>query len=57
MRFSKAGSAILDILAIVSEVLESHRAVALPDIDAALEWDGWGRRRATETLSKRLRPR
>ena len=47
----------LDILAIVSEVLESHRAVALPDIDAALEWDGWGRRRATETLSKRMRPR
>ena len=42
-----------DILAIVSEVLDSHRAEALSDLDAALEWDRWGRERAAEALSKR----
>ncbi len=47
----------LDILATISEVLDAHRAVPLADLAAALEWDHWGRQRATEVLSKRRRSR
>ncbi len=47
----------LEILATISEVLAGHRATALADLDAALEWDRWGRERATEVLSKRRRSR
>ena len=46
-----------DILAIISEVLDGHQAEALVDLDAALEWDRWGRERATAALSKRPRSR
>ena len=46
-----------DILATISEVLAAHRAEPLADLDAALEWDRWGRARATEVLSKRQRSR
>jgi 1-deoxy-D-xylulose-5-phosphate reductoisomerase len=46
-----------DILATISEVLDAHRAVPLADLAAALEWDHWGRQRATEVLSKRRRSR
>jgi 1-deoxy-D-xylulose-5-phosphate reductoisomerase len=45
----------MDILAIISEVLDSHRPAALADLDAALEWDRWGREHATRALSKRPR--
>ena len=46
-----------EILATISEVLASHRPEALADLDAALEWDRWGRQRAGEVLSKRRRAR
>ncbi len=35
-----------DILAIISDVLESHRPAGVADLEAALEWDRWGRERA-----------
>lgn len=44
-----------DILAIISDVLESHRPEGVADLQAALEWDRWGRERATGALSKRSR--
>ena len=44
-----------DILAIISDVLESHRPEGVADLEAALEWDRWGRERATGALSKRSR--
>ena len=44
-----------DILAIISEVLEGHRPESFADLEAALEWDRWGRERATAALSKRPR--
>jgi len=44
-----------DILAIISDVLASHRPEAVADLEAALEWDRWGRERATGALSKRSR--
>ena len=46
-----------DIVATIAEVLASHHAEALADLDTALEWDRWGRQRATEALSKRARAR
>jgi 1-deoxy-D-xylulose-5-phosphate reductoisomerase len=46
-----------DIVATISEVLAGHHAETLADLDAALEWDRWGRQRATEALSKRPRAR
>ncbi len=46
-----------DILAVIQEVLAAHRAEALSDLDAALEWDRWGRQLANEALSKRRRSR
>jgi 1-deoxy-D-xylulose-5-phosphate reductoisomerase len=46
-----------DILAVIQEVLAAHRAEALADLDAALEWDRWGRQLADEALSKRRRSR
>lgn len=46
-----------DILAMISEVLDAHRAEPLSNLDAALEWDRWGRQRAGEALSKRRRSR
>lgn len=44
-----------DILAIISDVLESHRPAGVADLEAALEWDRWGRERAAGALSKRSR--
>ena len=46
-----------DIVATIAEVLAGHQPEALADLDAALAWDRWGRRRATEALSKRARAR
>ena len=46
-----------DIVATTAEVLAGHQPEALADLDAALAWDRWGRRRATEALSKRARAR
>lgn len=46
-----------DILAVIQEVLAAHRPEALADLDAALEWDRWGRQLAVEALSKRRRSR
>lgn len=46
-----------DIVATIAEVLAGHQPEALADLDAALAWDRWGRRRATEALSKRPRAR
>jgi 1-deoxy-D-xylulose-5-phosphate reductoisomerase len=46
-----------EIVATISEVLASHCPEALADLDAALEWDRWGRERASEVLSKRRRAR
>lgn len=46
-----------DILAVIQEVLAAHRAETLADLDAALEWDRWGRQLADEALSKRRRSR
>lgn len=46
-----------DIVATIAEVLAGHHAEALADLDTALEWDRWGRQRATEALSKRARAR
>ncbi|MDQ1347741.1 MAG: 1-deoxy-D-xylulose-5-phosphate reductoisomerase, partial [Acidobacteriota bacterium] len=46
-----------DILAVIEEVLAAHHAEALADLDAALEWDRWGRQLANQALSKRRRSR
>ncbi|MEO8195898.1 MAG: 1-deoxy-D-xylulose-5-phosphate reductoisomerase [Thermoanaerobaculia bacterium] len=46
-----------DIVATISEVLAGHQPERLADLDAALEWDRWGRQHATEALSKRARAR
>ena len=46
-----------DILAVLEEVLAAHHAEALADLDAALEWDRWGRQLANQALSKRRRSR
>ena len=46
-----------DIVATISEVLAGHQPEALADLDAALDWDRWGRQRASEALSKRARAR
>ncbi len=46
-----------EILATVAEVLAGHRAEGLADLDAALEWDLWGRGQAAVVLSKRPRSR
>lgn len=46
-----------DILAVIEEVLADHHAEALADLDAALEWDRWGRQLAHQALSKRRRSR
>jgi 1-deoxy-D-xylulose-5-phosphate reductoisomerase len=53
--FLDGSIAYTGILATISEVLAAHDAEALADLDAALEWDRWGRARATEALSKRRR--
>jgi 1-deoxy-D-xylulose-5-phosphate reductoisomerase len=40
----------------LATVLEEHRAVAVGDLDAALAWDAWGRRRAGEVLAREGTP-